>query len=78
MWCPTSHNYGCYLSLISTEQLDTLLKFLDRSIGYCENARPTDFDDPEQEPTETYAGATGYARGTMQMVADDLRSLVEQ
>lgn len=43
---------------------------LKRAIGYCTNARSS-FDPSvplDAEPTETYPGASGYARSTMQQL----------
>ena len=64
--------------VINANQLDMLLKLLKRSIHYCENASSIDLSDPYQEPTQTYSGASGYARATMQMVVDDLSALPER
>ena len=61
--------------LITKQHLDHLLKFVDQSIDICSNCESTNFDDPHQDPQRTYAGAVGYARGTLRMLADDLRNL---
>ena len=61
--------------LISNDDLDFLRGMLKRSITYCTNATSTDFDDPEQEPTATYPGASGYARQTMIAIQDVLDNL---
>lgn len=53
--------------VISRDECERIVRSLQRSIGYCTNARSA--FDPEitldSEPTETYPGASGYACGTM-------------
>ena len=60
--------------VISRDECEQLLIYLERARGYCLNARPADFS-PEglrAEPTEFYSGASGYARATMGMVIEAL------
>ena len=62
--------------VISRAECEQLLTYLERAQGYCLNARPADFS-PEglrAEPTTYYSGASGYARATMGMVIQALKS----
>jgi len=63
--------------LISVDQLDIIQKYLERSIRYCNEARPfiLDEDTVDCDATEFYSGASGYARGTMSMVSSILSDL---
>lgn len=66
--------------LISVDQLALIQKYLERSIRYCNEARPFvfDVDNVDTDPTEFYSGASGYARGTMSMVLSMLSDLPQQ
>ena len=66
--------------LISANQLALIQKYLERSIRYCNEARPfnLDVDSLDCEATEFYSGASGYARGTMSMVLSMLSDLPQQ
>jgi len=60
--------------LISRDECEQLLTYLERARGYCLNARPAEFT-PEAlraEPTEFYSGACGYSRATMGLVIEAL------
>jgi len=63
--------------LISVTDLELIQKYLQRSIGYCTQARPNTFSEEDSycDATEFYSGATGYARGTMTMVSQMLQDL---
>jgi len=65
--------------MISRPLVEQLIVQLDRSAHFCENARGmTDVDLRADfhaiEPTEFYAGASGYARATMRDVLQSLES----
>ena len=63
--------------LISAEQVDEMLSILHRAEGYCRKARsmsdPT-VDIIHDEPTATYAGASGYAGSAMRHIIQTLES----
>ena len=63
--------------LISRPLVEQLIVQLERSSHFCENARSMtkkDMYDTTAEPTEFYAGASGYARATMRDVLQTLES----
>ena len=64
--------------LVSREQVNHMITLLERSIGYCDKARPTTWpmttEDVHAEPTEFYSGASGYAGATMKDVLQTLES----
>ena len=45
--------------------LQQMLDRMDRAIDVCDNAQSTDYRDPDQDPTLTYPGATGWSRACM-------------
>jgi len=54
-----------------------LIDQLDRSAKFCEKARTftkDDMYDTLSEPTEFYAGSSGYARATMRDILQTLES----
>lgn len=62
--------------LISRAECDRLVRSMQRSIRFCQNAKSS--MDPSvdllSEPTDTYPGASGYACGTMMDVVCSLES----
>ena len=60
--------------LISREQVEQMLTMLHRAEGYCRNARPSTATSWQDEPTDSYPGASGYAGGTMRSVICTLES----
>ena len=63
--------------LISRPLVEQLIVQLERSSNFCEKARSLtkeDMLDTTAEPTEFYAGASGYARATMRDVLQTLES----
>ena len=62
--------------LISRDECEQLLTYLERARGYCRNARPVSFpmttEEIYSEPTSFYSGASGYALTTMGLVIDAL------
>ena len=64
--------------LISRESVKQMITQLERSVGYCNNARPITWpmttEDVHAEPTEFYSGASGYAGATMRDVLQTLES----
>ena len=60
--------------LISREQCERMISLLTRAEGYCRNARPTKKREALEEPTASYAGASGYAGATMRDVIQSLES----
>lgn len=64
--------------LISREQVQSMITMLERSEGYCRNARPVRYPmsqaDLHAEPTDFYSGASGYAGATMRDVLQTLES----
>ena len=63
--------------MISRPLVEQLIVQLERSSKFCENARSLtkeDMYDTTIEPTQTYAGASGYARATMRDVLQTLES----
>jgi len=45
--------------------LEQMLARMDKAISVCDRAESTDYRDPEQDPTLTYPGATGWSRACM-------------
>ena len=64
--------------LISRNQVDHILRLAIRAEGYCRNARSSFVfnreTDINAEPTEFYAGASGYAGATLREVIQVLES----
>ena len=64
--------------LVSREQVNHMITLLERSIGYCEKARPISWpmttEDVHAEPTAFYSGSSGYAGATMRDVLQTLES----
>lgn len=64
--------------MISRNEVDYLLLQMKRAAGYCANARPVsrrpDREELLAEPTEFYAGASGYAGATLRYVIDAIES----
>lgn len=62
--------------LINREEVEGMIRHMNRAINYCENARSSYPFDPqtdiEAEPTEFYSGASGFALGTLQSVMRQL------
>ena len=56
--------------VINKDELENLKRQLTRAITYCNNAGSVDYSDPDQEPTSTWPGASGYARATMACVLE--------
>ena len=63
---------------LTLEECERQLKILKRAIHFCEHAKSS-FDptvDLMAEPTETYPGASGYAKSTMQDVVCTLETAI--
>ncbi len=63
--------------LISEEQVTQMLTMLHRAEGYCSKARstpPITVPLADEEPTQYYPGASGYAGATMRDVIQTLES----
>ena len=62
--------------LINREEVEGMIRHMNRAIGYCKNARSSYSFDPqtdiEAEPTEFYSGASGFALSTLQSVIRQL------
>ena len=51
---------------------------LDKAIKVCDEAGPTDFEDLNQPPQLTYAGATGWSRAAMEQTVFVLRWWIDR
>lgn len=60
--------------LISREKINDLITMMKRAEGYCSNARSVRPDEWQAEPTESYPGASGYARATLSLAIQDLEA----
>ncbi len=63
--------------LISKNQVSRLLTLLHRAEGYCANATstpPITVPVADEDPTQFYPGASGYAGATMREVIQTLES----
>ena len=60
--------------LISKPMIEQVLVQLQRAEGYCRKARPTTTTSWQDEPTDSYPGASGYAGATMRDVIQTLES----
>jgi hypothetical protein len=63
--------------LISKEQVSQMLTLLHRAEGYCANATstpPINVPIIDEDPTQYYPGASGYAGATMRDVICTLES----
>ena len=58
---------------IPRSTIEMLEAQLDKAIKVCSNAGPTDFEDLNQPPELTYAGATGWSRAAMEQTLFVLR-----
>ena len=71
-------DYRFDLVSIPRHQLDHLLTMMRISEGYCRNARPSFYPQSQEdimaEPTEFYAGATGYAGATLREAIQTIES----
>ena len=58
--------------------LDLLLVQMRRAEGYCTNARPASYhnvlEEVNEEPTNFYSGASGYAGATLRSAIQTLES----
>ena len=63
---------------LSREQIEDLIKMMERAERYCANARPASYKptraDLMAEPTEYYSGASGYAGATLRCAIQTLES----
>ena len=60
--------------LISRENITDLITMMKRAEGYCLNARSVKPNEWLAEPTESYPGASGYARATLGQVIENLEA----
>ena len=63
--------------LISKNQVDYMLRLLHTAEGYCANATstpPITVPVADEDPTQFYPGASGYAGATMREVIQTLES----
>ncbi len=71
-------NFEFEMVSIPRHQLDHLLIMMRRSEGYCRKARPIRWpqsqEDIHAEPTEFYAGASGYAGATLREAIQTIES----
>ena len=61
---------------LSRQQVEDLIRIMERAERYCSNARPVPHRPSRAElmagPTDYYSGASGYARATMGLVIETL------
>lgn len=63
--------------VINKEELEVMKRQLRRSITFCREATSTDFNDPHQEATSSYPGASGYAGSCMTQVLSQLDAAID-
>ena len=63
---------------IDRQELEYLLVQMRRAEGYCRNARPASYnaclEEINEEPTNFYSGASGYAGSTLRSAIQTLES----
>ena len=60
--------------MISRDELDILIIQMERAETFCRKARtPTKRDSAHSEPTEFYAGASGYAGATLRHAINSIQ-----
>jgi len=60
--------------LIDKREVEQQIVQLQRAIRFCMNAQPSSCVSLDAEPTETYAGSSGYALQTMRDAVQSLES----
>ena len=60
--------------LINRAEVEQQIRQLQRAIRFCANAQPSDCVPLDAEPTDTYAGSSGYALATMRDLCQSLES----
>ena len=60
--------------LISTEQVERLIRMMSRAEGYCRKAQSTSLCDIHDDATASYPGASGYAGATLREAIQVLES----
>ena len=63
--------------VINKAEIELMKKQLQRSISFCRDAQTTRYSDPDQEPTATYPGASGYAGSTMTQILEHLNAAID-
>jgi len=58
--------------LIDKREVELQIKQLQRAIRFCMHAQPSSCVSIDAEPTETYAGSSGYALQTMRDAVQSL------
>ena len=63
---------------LSRQQVEDLIKMMERAERYCSNARPVPHrpsrDELMADPTTYYSGASGYAGATLRCAIQTLES----
>lgn len=63
---------------LDRQELEHLLAQMKRAEGYCRNARPASYlpsvDELNEEPTNFYSGASGYAGSCLRSAIQTLES----
>ena len=66
------------MSSIPTDQLDLLIRQMERAERFCRNARPSVWPIPEEDRnadcTEFYSGACGYAGSSLRNTIQTLET----
>jgi len=60
--------------LIDRREVEQQIRQLQRAIRFCANAQPSSCVPLDAEPTDTYAGSSGYALQTMRDAVQSLES----
>ena len=60
--------------MISRTAVDRMIRLMVQAEDYCFNAVSYSQCDPHDEPTRSYAGASGYARATLCECIQELES----
>ena len=61
--------------IINQADYDMVIRWLDESLTFGDQAEAFDYASDEERPAVTYAAASGHARGTMSTVLHVLQSL---
>ena len=63
------------MTMIPTDELDLIIKYLGRAEYYCSHAKSVhDPDVNPYDPTYTYPGASGYASATCRTILEMLEA----
>ena len=60
--------------VLTRATVDRMLRLMTRAEGYCRNAVSYSECDPHDDATRSYAGASGYARATLQEIIQELET----